>query len=220
MNRQTSGADIDAFIGANTEILTPPLVPEIRLYLATEMTPIWQATEEELETRDLAPPFWAFCWPGGQALARHVLDTPEVVRDRHVLDFASGCAVSGIAAAMAGARRTIANDIDEMAIAAARLNAQLNSVKLDVCADDLVEDGADGFDVILAGDIFYERTPSRAIERFLRERAAAGATVLIGDPGRTYLPRDGLREVARFDVPTSRDLEDRDMREGIVWQVV
>lgn len=215
-----AGDDFDAFITANTEIVAPPLVPEIRLRLATEITPIWQATEIELEEIGIPPPFWAFCWPGGQALARHVIDAPDIVRGKRVLEFAAGGAVSGIAAAMAGATEVIANDIDAMAVAAAQTNAALNCVTLTRSTENYLDrDTASGCDVILAGDIFYEQSPAVEIEAFLRREAAAGATVLIGDPGRKYLPIKGLEEVIRYDVPTSLELEDREMRDGIVWRV-
>jgi predicted nicotinamide N-methyase len=209
------------FVEANTEIVSPPLVPEIKLRLATEITPIWQATETELDETGIAPPFWAFCWPGGQALARYILDNPEIVRGRSVLEFAAGGAVSGIAAARAGAAQVVANDIDSIAIAAAQINAALNGVTLIPSTENLLESAQTAtHDVILAGDIFYEQSPAREIEVFLRREAARGAIVLIGDPGRKYLPLKGLQEIARYDVPTSLELEDREMRNGVVWRVV
>tara|TARA_R110002072_G_scaffold120755_18_gene254087 strand:+ start:238 stop:909 length:672 start_codon:yes stop_codon:yes gene_type:complete len=209
-----------AFIAANTEIVLPPLVPEINLRLATEITPIWQATETELDRIGIPPPFWAFCWPGGQALARYVLDTPELVRGKRVLEFAAGGAVSGIAAAMAGAAEVVANDIDAMAVIAAQTNAALNEVTLIPTTDNYLDRTTpSGCDVILAGDIFYEQSPAVEIEAFLRREAAAGALVLIGDPGRKYLPIEGLEEIMRYEVPTSLELEDREMRDGIVWRV-
>ena len=215
------GNGFAAFIEANTAIATPPLVPEIRLRLATEITPIWQATETEMHEANLPPPFWAFCWPGGQALARHILDNPEIVRGKRVLEFAAGGAVSGIAAAIVGAADVIANDIDAVAITAALTNAALNGVILTPSTDNLLDSDAPArCDVILAGDIFYEQSPAVEIEAFLRREAANGVLVLIGDPGRKYLPLKGLNEVARYDVPTSLELEDRDHRDGIVWQVV
>lgn len=209
------------FVETNTETVSPPLVPEIRLRLATEITPIWQATETELDETGIAPPFWAFCWPGGQALARYILDTPEIVQGKSVLEFAAGGAVSGIAAALAGAADVTANDIDAIAIAAAQINAALNGVTLTPSTENLLDSAqATTFDVILAGDIFYEQSPAVEIEAFLRREAARGAIVLIGDPGRKYLPLKGLQEIARYDVPTSLELEDREMRDGIVWRVV
>lgn len=213
-------ADFAAFIAANTEIVSPPLVPEARLRLATEITPIWQATETELQEIGIPPPFWAFCWPGGQALARYILDNPDIVRGKRVLEFAAGGAVSGIAAAMAGALEVVANDIDAMAVAAAQTNAALNDVTLTPSTENyLMRDTPSGCDVILAGDIFYEQSPAVEIEAFLRREAAGGAIVLIGDPGRKYLPLDNLQETARYEVPTSLELEDREMRDGVVWSV-
>lgn len=212
--------DVPAFIRANTEIVAPPLVPEIRLHLATKITPIWQATEAELDTRGLPPPFWAFCWPGGQAVARYLLDRPDTVAGRQVLDFASGGGVSAIAAAMAGATHVTANDIDGFALTAARLNAALNGVEIDISPDDMVRfGGAESFDVILAGDIFYERSPAIDIEGFLRREAARGATVLVGDPGRKYLPREGMTELARYDVPTPLELEQSETSVTVVWRI-
>tara|TARA_R110000868_G_scaffold134793_4_gene347037 strand:+ start:6497 stop:7159 length:663 start_codon:yes stop_codon:yes gene_type:complete len=214
-------ATFPAFIEANTEIVTPPLVPEIKLRLATEITPIWQATETELEETGIPPPFWAFCWPGGQALARHIIDNPDIVRGKSVLEFAAGGAVSGIAAARAGAASVTANDIDPIAVAAAQINAKLNGVTLTPSTGNLLESiSPTAFDVILAGDIFYEQSPAVEIESFLRREAARGAIVLIGDPGRKYLPLKDLQEIARYDVPTSLELEDREIRAGVVWRVV
>ena len=209
-----------AFIAANTEIVAPPLIPEIKLRLATEITPIWQATETELQEIGIPPPFWAFCWPGGQALARYVLDNPDIVRGKRVLEFAAGGAVSGVAAAVGGAAEVIANDIDAMAVAAAQINAALNKVTLTPSTENyLMRETPGGCDVILAGDIFYEQSPAVEIEAFLRREAASGAVVLIGDPGRKYLPIKNLQEVMRYEVPTSLELEDREMRDGVVWRI-
>lgn len=208
------------FIAANTEIVSPPLVPEVKLRLATEITPIWQATETKLQGIGIPPPFWAFCWPGGQALARYILDNADIVRGKRVLEFAAGGAVSGIAAAMAGAAEIIANDIDAMAVTAAQANAALNSVTLTPSTENyLMRETPSGCDVILAGDIFYEQSPAVEIEAFLRREAAGGAVVLIGDPGRKYLPIENLQKIARYEVPTSLELEDREMRDGVVWRV-
>ena len=209
-----------AFIAANTDIVSPPLVPEIKLRLAIEITPIWQATETELQEIGIPPPFWAFCWPGGQALARYVLDNPDIVCGKRVLEFAAGGAVSGIAAAGGGAAEVIANDIDAMAVAAAQINAALNKVTLTPSTENyLMRETPSGCDVILAGDIFYEQSPAVEIGAFLRREAASGAVVLIGDPGRKYLPIKSLQEVMRYEVPTSLELEDREMRDGVVWRV-
>ncbi len=210
------------FIRRNTAIERPPLVPEIALYLASEVTPIWQATETSLASSGMPPPFWAFAWAGGQALARYMLDNPGVVAGREVLDFGSGSGVVAIAAAMAGAAAVTAAEIDPFAAAAIGLNAALNGVSLSVAtADPIVRRSPSRPPaVVTAGDICYEQPMTgRAIE-WLRRCAARGSLVLLGDPGRAYLPRSGLVERARCQVPTSRELEDRDMRETVVWQVL
>jgi len=211
-------ADPAAFILDNTEAIAPPLVPEIRLRLATKITPIWESTETWLAEAGVPPPFWAFCWPGGQALARYVLDQPETVRGKRVLDLAAGSGVAVIAAARAGAIAT-ANDIDAMAQAAIGLNAALNGVAVSVAAGDLVGAPADGWDVVLAGDVCYEKTPAERITGWLRDLAAAGSLVLLADPGRAYVPTRGLKPVAHYRVPTSRELEDREQRETTIWRL-
>lgn len=208
------------FVRRNTEISRPPLVPEIALHLATAMTPIWQATEESLARGAVPPPFWAFAWAGGQALARFLLDNPEFVRGREVLDIGSGSGIVAIAAAKAGAARVVAADIDPFAAAAIALNAALNGVTVTVETRDLLDRAAAGWGVALAGDICYEEPMSSRAMTLLRRIAARGRTALLGDPGRSYLPRSGLVELARYEVPTSRELEDREAREGVVWQVL
>jgi predicted nicotinamide N-methyase len=214
-----SGTD-EAFITAGTVAAAPPLTPEIRLRLATEVTPLWQATADALEYDGVEPPFWAFAWPGGQALARHVLDHPEIVAGRRVLDIASGSGIVAIAAAKAGAARVTANDLDPLAVAAIGLNAAMNGVSLITSVDDLLDEApAEGWDVILAGDVFYERTMARRMATWLSERAMDGAVVLIGDPSRAYLPEEGLACLAAYDVPTSLELEDRELRITRVWRL-
>ena len=208
------------FIGRNTAVGTPPLVPEIRLHLATEVTPIWQATEESLARGGVPPPFWAFAWAGGQALARYLLDNPEVVAGREALDIGSGSGIVAIAAAKAGASSVTAADIDPFAAAAILVNAKLNNVTITVETHDLLDRGAAGWGIVLAGDICYEEPMSNRAVALLRRTAARGRSALLGDPGRAYLPRSGLLELARYEVPTSRELEDREAREGIVWQVL
>jgi predicted nicotinamide N-methyase len=195
-------------------------VPEIRLYLATEITPIWQATEETLARGAVPPPFWAFAWPGGQGLARYLLDHPEIVAGREVLDIGSGSGIVAIAAAKAGAARVVAAEIDPFAVAAIALNAAMNGVTLTVESRDLLNRAAAGWDVALAGDICYEELMSSRAMTLLRRIAARGRLALLGDPGRSYLPREGLVERARYVVSTSREIEDRDEREGVVWQVL
>ena len=208
------------FIQRNTAITAPPLVPQIRLYLATEITPIWQATEETLARGAVPPPFWAFAWAGGQGLARYLLDHPELVAGREVLDIGSGSGIVAIAAAKAGASRVVAAEIDPFAAAAISLNARLNGVTVTVETRDLLDRAAAGWTVALAGDICYEEAMSSRAIALLRRIAARGRLALLGDPGRAYLPREGLVERARYVVSTSREIEDRDEREGVVWQVL
>ena len=212
--------DPDEFVRRNTAIAAPPLVPEMRLHLATKVTPIWQATETSLAKDGLPPPFWSFAWSGGQALARYVLDNPEVVRGHEVLDIGSGSGIVAIAAAKAGAARVIAADIDHFAAAAIALNAQLNSVTVKVETRDLLDRVAAGWGVVLAGDICYEEPMSSRAIRLLRRIAARGRLALLGDPGRAYLPKNDLVERARYQVPTSRELEAGEMTESVVWQVL
>ncbi len=204
------------FVRAETIVASPPLVPEIRLHLASEVVPLWQATEVNLTVRGLPPPYWAFAWPGGQALARHLLDHADLVRGKRVLDFAAGSGLAAIAAAKAGALSAAAAEIDRFAIAAIGLNAQLNAVNLELIEADILGE-ASRWDVVLAGDVCYERPMAERVGQWLKGLAAAGTLVLMGDPGRNYLPATGLGEVARYQVPTSLDLEDRVSRETIVW---
>ncbi len=211
--------DLAAFIRANTEVMAPPLVPEIKLHLASEIVPLWQATEEQLTAEGLPPPFWAFAWAGGQGLARYLLDHPQVVRGNRVFDFATGAGLQAIAANRAGAAAVEAVDIDAFACAAAMLNAELNGTEIAVTCGDPV--GADhrGWDVVLAGDVCYEAPAAARIEAWLRRLAAAGSLVLMGDPGRSYLPKERLERLIGYSVKTSRELEDRDIRNAVVWRV-
>ncbi len=208
------------FIRHNTVIAAPPLVPEIRLHLATEVTPIWQATEESLARGAVPPPFWAFAWAGGQALARYLLDHPAVVAGRFVLDFGSGSGIVGITAAKAGASRVLAADIDPFAAAAIAANAALNDVQIDITAADVIGIANSRWAVVTAGDVCYEQPMADRVTVWLQVLAATGCLVLLGDPGRAYLPVSGLRERVRYIVPTTRDLEDRESREGVVWEVI
>ena len=212
-----TGADRAAFIRANTRVLPVPHAPEIRLHLADEATELWHKTEEELGRLGLPPPFWAFAWAGGQALARYLLDRPEVVRDKRVLDFASGSGLVAIAAARAGAASVEASDVDAFAIAAIGLNAALNCVRVEARAADLVgHDG--GFDAVLAGDIFYDRDIAEPVTEWLSGLARRGVTVLIGDPGRSYLDQDRLERLATYEVPVTRALEDSEVKKSSVWR--
>ncbi|MFL1463169.1 class I SAM-dependent methyltransferase [Roseococcus sp. DSY-14] len=196
----------EAFIAAHTAIARAPLVPEVALHLATEITPIWRASEEFLARHGIEPPFWAFAWPGSQALARDVLDGPALA-GRRVLDFAAGCGLAGIAAAMRGAAVECA-EVDPMALAACRLNAALNGVALGTPEGDLVG-SPNRWDLILAGDVCYAAPMAAHILPWLRAMAAAGAEVRLADPGRAYLPREGLAPLSTHRVPTSLELEDR-----------
>jgi predicted nicotinamide N-methyase len=208
------------FVRRNTAITAPPLVPEIRLHLAAEITPIWQATEETLARSGLPPPFWAFAWAGGQALSRYVLDHPEQVVGRSVLDFGAGSGLVAIAAAKAGAASVAAAEIDHFAAAAIAANAALNKVAVAVTTADVLDIADPPWEVVTAGDVCYEQPMADRVTAWLRVLAARGALVLLGDPGRAYLPGSGLVERARYLVQTSLELEDREIREGIVWQVL
>jgi predicted nicotinamide N-methyase len=205
------------FIRANTVLSAAPLVPEISLHLASEITPIWQATEDWMNARGVDPPFWAFAWPGGQALARHVLDNPGVVSGKRVLDFAAGGGIAAIACALAGAAFVEAADIDALACAAVRLNAAANNVRVEVVEGDIVG-SACHWDLILCGDVCYEAPMTGHIMPWLREIARV-ADVWIADPGRAYLPNAGLSEIARYRVPTSLELEDRVEREVVLYRL-
>jgi len=208
------------FIRANTRLEAPPLVPEVQLHLASEVVPLWEATEEELAARGLPPPFWAFAWAGGQALARYLLDHPQVVRGKRVLDFAAGSGLQGIAAMLAGAASVEAVEIDAFACAACRLNAAANGVEIKVREEDMVGLPNPGWNLVLAGDICYERPAAERITAWLRGLATDNCPVLLGDPGRTYLPRQGLERVIAYGVKTSRELEDSDLRNAVVWKVL
>lgn len=207
------------FVRANTEILAPPLVPEVRLHLAHEALPIWQKTEDELGEIGLPPPFWAFAWAGGQALARHVLDHPELVRGQRVIDLASGSGLVGIAAMKAGAASVLAADIDAFSLAAIAINATLNGVATAATGEDLLAAAAPAADVILVGDLFYEQGLAGRCFGWLTAAQASGASVLIGDPGRSYLPKDRLVAVAQYSVPVTRDLEDAEIKKTAVWRL-
>jgi len=212
-------SDPEAFIRANTGVEAPFLVPEIRLHLANELMPIWEATEKQMDEAGLAPPYWAFAWAGGQALARWLLDNPESVAGLSVLDFAAGGGIAGIAAAKAGAARVLAADIDPFAAAATALNTELNAVQIEITSRDLI-DATPAWDVVLAGDICYERPTAGRAEAWFRGLASAGTRVYVGDPGRTYLPRQGLEQITAYAVRTTREVEDTDLRNACVWQVL
>ncbi|MDO8380791.1 methyltransferase [Phenylobacterium sp.] len=206
-----------AFILKNTRLQTPPHTPELELYLADEITPIWKMTEEALAEIGLPPPFWAFAWAGGQALARYILDHPQIVAGKRAVDFASGSGIVGIAAMRAGAAHVLAADIDGFCGAALALNAQANGVAVDFTDANLLEAPALAADVILAGDICYEKPMAEAVMAWLTAARARGTTVLIGDPGRSYFPRSGLTKLAEYQVATTRELEDQEVKKTCVW---
>ena len=203
-------ADPDEFLRIHTRPARAPLVPEITLHLASEITPIWQATEDWLKEHNIEPPFWAFAWPGGQALARYVLDHPETVAGKRVLDFAAGCGIAAIACARAGAASVEAAEIDLLSVAAIRMNAAANGVSVLAENHDVVG-AACRWDVILCGDVCYEAPMTGYILPWLRAMART-AEVWVADPGRAYLPRAGILSIARYVVPTSLELEDRTER--------
>lgn len=211
-------ADPAAFIRAETRLIAPPHVPEIRLHLADEALGLWQRTEEELGEMGLPPPYWAFAWAGGQALARWVLDHPAAVAGKAVLDFASGSGVVAIAAKMAGAARVVASEIDGFSLAAIALNAEANGVSVETDARDLLDRGTEGYDVVLAGDVFYEKPMSDRVRPFLEVAHRRGALVLFGDPGRSYLPKSGIEAIADYRVPVTRALEDSEVKHTRVWR--
>jgi predicted nicotinamide N-methyase len=211
--------DRRGFILEHTQLLPVPHAPEIALHVAQEATELWQKTEDELATIGLPPPFWAFAWAGGQALARYLLDTPAIVAGRRVLDFASGSGLVAIAAVKAGAASVEACDIDAFAAEAIGLNAAANSVAVTVKLDDLI--GRDeGWEVICAGDVCYERAMADSVVAWLSTLQARGATILIGDPGRSYLPKDRLEALATYQVPVTRSLEDAEIKQSSVWQLL
>jgi predicted nicotinamide N-methyase len=205
------------FVLANTRIIAPPLTPEIRLRLADEAVPIWRKTEDELGAMGLPPPFWAFAWAGGQALARYALDNPALVKGKRALDFGSGSGLIAIAAAKAGAAETTASDIDAFAIAAIVANAAENGVAVAARQENLI--GADeGWEVVLAGDVAYERDFADAAMEWLASLARRGATVLVGDPRRSYLPHERLDCVIEYSVPVTRELEDSEIKRTGVFR--
>ncbi|MBF0168262.1 MAG: methyltransferase [Alphaproteobacteria bacterium] len=207
------------FVLANTRLDRTPLLPEISLHLASQVTPLWEATEATLQKEGLPPPYWAFAWVGGQAVARHLLDHPEIVRGLRVLDFAAGSGVAGIAAALAGAALVEAAEIDAFAGAAISLNASANGVAVSVFLEDLVGSKR-RWDVVLAGDVCYERPMAERVFDWLLTLQSQGARILLGDPGRAYLPQSGLALLGSYDVPTTRDIEDKDMRTAKVYEVL
>lgn len=207
------------FIRRNTKLLSPPLVPEIRLHLAEESVPIWQKTEEELGEMNVPPPFWAFAWAGGQALARYLLDHPEILAGKDVLDLGSGSGLTAIAAMKAGAAKALAADVDQFAVAACALNAKVNGVSLSITDADLLAGPPARYGVILVGDLFYERALAERVMAFADAGKALGAVVLVGDPQRSYFPHGRFTKLADYQVPVTRELEDAEIKHTAVWAV-
>lgn len=206
------------FIAENTKLLTPPLVPEVLLHLAMESLPIWQKTEEELGEMNVPPPYWAFAWAGGQAVARYLFDNPAICQGQAVLDLGSGSGISAIAAAKTGATSVLAADIDPLACAAIALNARANDVHIGTTTDDLLGRQASTESIIIIGDLFYERALAERVVRFIDAAKAGGRVVLIGDPQRSYFPRDRFEKLVEYQVPVTRELEDAEIKRTAVWR--
>jgi predicted nicotinamide N-methyase len=216
-DKRISAKDAERFILGNTALVAPPHVPEIKLHLADEAHGLWHRTEEELAEIGLPPPFWAFAWAGGQGLARYVLDNPETVRGKHVLDFATGSGLVAIAAAKAGATELVAADVDPFCAAAVRLNAEANGVAVTFDGRDLVGGEIDA-DVLLAGDVFYDKPFADRLTPWFSRLAEGRKIVLVGDPGRSYLPRERMTKLAEYQVPVTRALEDAEVKRTTVWR--
>ena len=214
-----SPAERAAFIRAETSLQSPRLLPELRLWLADRLKPLWEATEPDLAAAGLPPPYWAFAWAGGQALARYILDRPDLVRGRRILDFAAGSGLAAIAAMRAGASWAVACDIDPFAEAAIRLNAEANGVSVQTSLADPMSGPAPDASVILAGDVFYEQPMAGRALGWLKG-LASGRTILLGDPKRTYFPYDSARLLQTYNVPTTTEIEDSDLRAASVWALI
>lgn len=208
----------EAFILANTRLLSPPLVPEIKLHLAEESVPIWLKTEEELGEINVPPPYWAFAWAGGQALARYLLDHPECCHGHDVIDLGSGSGMTAIAAAITGASTVLAADIDNFALAACHINAAANAVQFATTRADLLAAPPAAAGVILVGDLFYERSLADRVLCYIDAAKANGAAIYIGDPQRSYFPRDRFTLLASYQVPVTRELEDSEIKKTAVWR--
>jgi len=216
----TGHRDWHAFIRDNTRLLAPPLVPEIKLHLAEESLPIWRKTEEELGEMNVPPPYWAFAWAGGQALARHLLDHPELVAGKAVVDLGSGSGLTAISAMLAGASHVLAADIDPVSLAAIEANARANGVAVATTDRDLLAASPDSrWQVVLVGDLFYERTLADRVSDYIDAAAREGALVLIGDPGRSYFPKGRFTKAADYKVAVTRELEDAEIKHTAVWSL-
>ena len=215
----TSSTRAADFIRANTKLTRTVLLPEIQLYLAAESLPIWQKTEEELGEINVPPPYWAFAWAGGQALARYLLDNPDISQGRDVLDIGTGSGLNAIAAKIAGAASVLASDIDTFALVAVMLNATANSVVIATTCDDLLVGRPRAAGLVLIGDLFYERQLADKVMAYIERAASNGAIVLIGDPKRNYFPPGRFTQVAEYQVPVSRELEDTEIKKTAVWRL-
>ena len=207
------------FIAEQTALLPTPHVPEISLHVAHEAMDLWQKTEDELEDIGLPPPFWAFAWAGGQALARWLLDHPSEVAGKRVIDLATGSGLVAVAAMKAGAASVLAADIDPFCAAAVAANARSNSVEIAFTDADLLDAPPPPVDLICAGDVFYEKPMAEAVLAWLKQAQANGTRVIVGDPGRTYFPKSGLSLLAEYTVPTTRELEDQEVKRSRVWSL-
>lgn len=208
-------ADRAAFVRANTTVRAVPAVPEVRLHLSNDAIALWELTERAIGGSDLQPPFWGFAWAGGQALARYLLDHPHLVARHTVLDLGSGSGLTAIAAALAGASSVLASELDPFACAAIKLNAAVNDVSI-ATASDLLDTAGDDAEVVLAADIWYEKGLAARALAFLRRAAGHGATILVGDVGRAFLPRELMRELASYEIPVVAELEDAAMKKTLV----
>lgn len=212
--------DYAGFIAANTKLMAPPHVPEIRLHLAEESLPIWQKTEDELGQMNVPPPFWAFAWAGGQALARYLLDHPHEVAGKSVVDLGTGSGLTAIAAKLAGATSVLAADIDPLALASVRLNASANGVAVSTTGRNLLDAPPGEFDVLLVGDLFYERELADRVLAFIAGAGRKGTRILAGDPQRSYFPKERFRRVAEYQVAVTRELEDALIKRSSVWEPI
>ena len=212
-------ANAPDFIAANTRLQAVPHAPEISLWLADEITPLWRLTEEELGAMGLPPPFWAFAWAGGQALARWLLDHPDQVAGKRVIDLATGSGLVAVAAMKAGAVSVLAADIDPFCAAAVAANARSNGVEIAFTDANLLDAPPPPVDLICAGDVFYEKPMAEAVLVWLKQAQAKGTRVIVGDPGRTYFPKSGLTLLAEYTVPTTRELEDQEVKRSRVWSL-
>lgn len=214
--------DKKTFILENTSPLPCLNIPSIKLYQADEVHKLWHMTEAEMGKIDLPPPYWAFPWAGGEALALYILENPETVKGKKVLDFASGSGLVGIAAKQAGALSVLSNDIDAFACEAIRLNARLNKVSVAIENDNLVNKGQtlkNAFDVILAGDVFYDKIMSETVIKWFQCFDRSRTAIFVGDPARAYLPEKLLERKATFNLRVSKAIEDKSSKDVTIWQV-